>query len=107
MLRLVSGARAASVSGSVAGWGATTTSFASVCWFLFSFANRVTWVWLGLFIVFVFFANPVTTAVATTAVATSAATDLEAPGFDHLAARGDDHFQAPGEQQFASRCNKL
>ena len=56
---------------------------------------------------FFFFANPVTTAVATTAVATIAATDLEAPGFDHLAARGDDHFQAPGEQQFASRCNKL
>ena len=58
-------------------------------------------------IIYCFLANPVTTAAATTAVATIAATDLEAPGFDHLAARGDDHFQAPGEQQFASRCNKL
>ena len=63
-------------------------------------------------VVFFFFANPVTTAVATTAVATTAvatiaATDLEAPGFDHLAARGGGHFQAPGEQQFASRCNNF
>ena len=58
-------------------------------------------------IIYCFLANPVTTAAATTAVATIAATDLEAPGFDHLAVRGDDHFQAPGGQQFASRCNKL